>query len=44
MIANKSGKPFAIQAKRDAGPVGNKAVQEVVSGKSITVLMYPGLL
>ncbi len=33
IIATKSGKTYAIQAKRYAGAVGNKAVQEVVSGK-----------
>ncbi|MFJ8246944.1 restriction endonuclease [Peribacillus asahii] len=33
IIAKKQGKIYAIQAKRYTGSVGNKAVQEVVSGK-----------
>ncbi|KXH86090.1 restriction endonuclease [Sporosarcina sp. HYO08] len=33
VLAKKQGKVYAIQAKRYAGSVGNKAVQEVASGK-----------
>ncbi|MFJ8234844.1 restriction endonuclease [Ureibacillus sp. NPDC094379] len=33
IVAKKQGKTYAIQAKRYSGAVGNKAVQEVVSGK-----------
>lgn len=33
ILAKKKGKTYAVQAKRYSGTVGNKAIQEVVSGK-----------
>jgi restriction system protein len=33
VLAEKNGKTVAIQCKKYASPVGNKAVQEIVSGK-----------
>ncbi len=35
ILANKEGLKYAIQCKRYSKPVGNKAVQEVYSGKDI---------